>query len=87
MGRGEDQLGLQLCQLPPQLLDVLGLAPAAGAAPPLLLLLGLEDGVPEARRRRLQRHEAGGPRLLGLAAGLLHDQDLGQEEILKVLYQ
>ena len=51
----------------------------------LLFLLGLEDGVPEARRRRLQRHEAGGPRLLGLAAGLLHDQDLGQEEMLKVL--
>ena len=82
MGRGEDQLRLQLGQLSPQLLDVLCPAPAPAA--PLLLLLGLEDRVSEGGGRGLQRHQAGWPRLPRLTARLLHNQDL-QNEIENIL--
>ena len=70
----KDQLSLQLCQVPPQLDNVL--ASAASLASPLLLLLRLHDGVPQGAGGCLERHQVGWPVLLGFTARLLHYQDL-----------
>ena len=74
IGRGENQLGLQLGQIPPQLVDALQVAPSL--SPPFLLLLRLADAVPQRAGCSLQRHQVGWFCLPGLTAGLLHDQNL-----------
>ena len=74
VGRGKDQLSLQLGQVPPQLVDALAVAPPL--PPPLLLLLRLVDAVPQGAGAGLQGHQVGWLRLSRLTAGLLHDQNL-----------